>query len=258
MTHVQDPAATSHQEQLDTLMAEVQALREQLRRSQRLAAVGTMTAMVAHEFNNILTPIINYAQLAKTNPRLVDKAIARAADGSQRASTICKSLLRMTHDSVESTDENLAELLQDTLSAMARDLTKDGIELVLNVPADLQVSTRRVELQQVLLNLIINARSAMLDQRTRTNRIEIAAAREGSQVVIRLSDSGPGIPPEHLDQIFEPFFSTKPLEQADDKGGHGLGLAVCREIITSLGGSISAQSQPGQGATFTISLPQPS
>ena len=73
-----------------TAHAEVEALREQLHRAQRLAAVGTMTAMVAHEFNNILTPIINYAQMARTNPKLTDKAIAKAADGGQRASSICQ------------------------------------------------------------------------------------------------------------------------------------------------------------------------
>ncbi len=78
------------------LQAQVDALRGELRRAQRLAAVGTMTAMVAHEFNNILTPIINYAQLAKNNPKMVPKAIARASEGGLRATEICKAILYVT------------------------------------------------------------------------------------------------------------------------------------------------------------------
>jgi signal transduction histidine kinase len=243
-----------HQEQLDKLAAEVHALREQLRRSQRLAAVGTMTAMVAHEFNNILTPIISYAQMAQSNPKLADKAITNAANGGPRASTICKAILGMTHAAEDASDVNLAELVAETLSAMARDVRKDGIELTLDVPAGLTLRAKQVELQQVLLNLIINARAALLAKEG-LRELEISAHKHRNLVTMTVSDTGVGIAPENLKKIFEPFFTTKNGDGESDAGGNGLGLAICHDIITSMGGSISVQSHPGKGTKFSIRLP---
>jgi signal transduction histidine kinase len=252
MSTVGTTGAETHQEQLARLSAEVQALRAQLKQAQRLATVGTMTAMVAHEFNNILTPIINYARLAQKNPALVTKAVNHAADGGQRATDICKALLgTLRGEAGKSAEINVSELLAGTLTAMAREPKKDGIELVCDVPADLQMLTRRVELQQVLLNLIMNARSAVT-ARSGLRRIEISARRSGQGVAFRVADNGVGIPPEHLEKIFEPFFTTKAASAQD---GHGLGLAVCREIVTSLGGDISVESSLGIGTTFTVRLP---
>ncbi len=250
----QATAQPTHQEQLDKLQHEVQSLREQLRHAQRLATVGTMTAMVAHEFNNILTPIINYAQMAQNNPALSGKAIAKAADGGQRASDICKALLGMTRDSCRPAPVDLSQLAAETLRAMVRDPRKDGIEIVTDIPADLCVTARKVELQQVLLNLLINARTAVLTQGGTCKRIAIAARRHGAWVVLSVKDSGVGIAPENLPRIFEPFFTTS-SSQDDGPGGHGLGLAICREIIADAGGEISVQSTPGQGAAFTVRLP---
>lgn len=244
----------SYPEQLARLEAEVEALRHQLRRAQRLATVGTMTAMVVHEFNNILTPIINYAQLARKNPAMVDKAISSAADGGKRACTICKAILGMTRaGDAEPVETSLAELVHETLAVMGRELHRDGIDLRLEIPADLTITTHRIELQQVLLNLLINARTAVLSQ-DGPRRIEMSAEHRKQNVIIRLSDSGEGIPPENLEKIFEPFFTTKGSTD-DDSRGHGLGLAMCREIITGMGGRISVQSTQRKGTTFTLHLP---
>ncbi len=252
----------SHQEQLARLQSEVDALREQLRSAQRLATVGTMTAMVVHEFNNILTPIINYAQMARKNPALVEKALRRVSDGGMRATNICRALLGITRaGSVEPQTVHLAELVAKTLDAMARNPAKDAIELSLNIPANLKITTRTAELQQVLLNLLINARRAVLAVEG-NRRIEISAHRNGGGTVIDVSDSGVGIPPENLQRIFEPFFSTSNSQPTGrdcpkatlDSQGYGLGLAFCRETIASLGGEISVESTPGQGSTFTIRL----
>jgi signal transduction histidine kinase len=245
--------AFSHQEQLDRLESEVQSLREQLRHAQRLAAVGTMTAMVAHEFNNILTPIVNYAQMARTNPKLAGKAIDKAASGGERATEICKAILGMTHAPSAPTEVDLAELISQTLAAMARDPAKDCIELDLDMPPGLTVRARIVELQQVLLNLLINARAAVLAREGGPKKIALRA-RKGQDVEIAIADNGVGIPPENLGKIFQPFFTTK--SDGDDRsGGHGLGLSICRDIVTQMGGTISVQSSPGKGATFTIRLP---
>jgi len=245
---------TGHQQQLEKLNTEVLELRRLLRQSQRMASVGTMTAMIAHEFNNILTPIINYAQMAKTNPALTGKAITRAADGGLRASEICSAILGMTHNApIELETVSLRVLMDETIVAMARAFSKDCIELVLDIPDDLEIPTRKVELQQVFLNLLINARSAVMQSST-TRRIEIRASEEFGTVTIRVTDTGMGITAGNIKQIFDPFFTTK--DGQDDHGqGHGLGLALCREIIESFGGNISAKSGRNKGATFTVQLP---
>ena len=245
---------TEHQQQVARLNAEVLELRSLLRQAQRMASVGTMTAMIAHEFNNILTPIINYAQMAQDNPALSDKAISRAADGGLRASEICAAILGMTQNApVELERVSLRVLLKGAITAMARDFSKDRIELAVDIPHDLQIATRKVELQQVLLNLLINARTAVMQKRT-TRRIKVHASEETRSVTIGVTDTGMGITPGNLKQIFDPFFTTK--DGQDDQGqGHGLGLALCREIVESLGGDISAHSGRNKGATFIIHLP---
>ncbi len=254
MNVAQNTLISTHEEQLASLQAEVEALREQLRRAQRLATVGTMTAMVAHEFNNILTPIINYARLAKTNPDLVEKAISRAENGGERASTICKALLGMTRqESSEPEEVRISEMIAETLEAMARDPKKDGIEFFLEAPTDLTMVTRRTELQQVILNLVINARAAVLES-SGLRHVKVSAERKGRNIVIKVSDNGIGIPRENRNRIFEPFFTTK-TKPEKGLGGHGLGLAVCKDIVTSLGGDIYFESEEGKGSVFTVCIP---
>lgn len=254
MSAVQDTIIDTHGDQLASLHAEVEALREQLKRAQRLATVGTMTAMVAHEFNNILTPIINYARLAKTNPELVEKAIDRAEDGGERASTICKALLGMTRqESSEPEEVRLSEMIAETLEAIARDPKKDGIEFFLEAQPGLTMVTRRIELQQVILNLVINARAAVLESHG-LRHVQVSVKRQGRDVIIKVSDNGVGIPPENRDRIFDPFFTTK-AKSGEGLGGHGLGLAVCKDIVTSLGGKIFVKSEKDKGSTFTVRIP---
>jgi len=246
--------ASAREQDLARLQQEVRRLRSQLRQSQRLAAVGTMTAMVAHEFNNILTPIINYANLAKRNPKMVDKAIARAADGGAKCTHICQAILGLTSASNRPSQAvDLRELVACTVAAMAREPKRDMIDLDIRIPDGLRLHTRPVELQQVLLNLLINARAAVLASQGGRS-ITVSAERAGRQVKLRVADSGIGIPPQNLERIFEPFFSTRSGGD-DETNGHGLGLAICREVISDLGGSISVDSTEGQGATFTILIP---
>ncbi len=248
-------AATAQRERLAKLQREVESLREQLRSTQRRAAVGTMLAMVAHEFNNILTPIISYAQLAKSNPALSDKAIARAADGGQRASEICKALLGLVgEDQARPVRVNLCRIIADTIVAMAREPQKDGIDLNFDIPVDLTVLARPIELQQVVLNLLLNAREAVMDRST-PRRIDITTEADGPVVLLHVADNGAGISPENLRDIFLPYFTTR-RDAKGDSHGHGLGLAICREIITSLDGEISVDSTLGEGTKFTVRLPR--
>ena len=253
MSITKETDSRSHQKQLRRLHAEVDALRHQLKEAQRLATVGTMAAMVAHEFNNILTPIINYAQLAQENPSLTAKALSRAADGGQRASSICNALLGFAGSSpMEPEWVDVEQLVRDTLSAMAREPQRDAIELTFVAERAVIVHTVRVELQQVLLNLLLNARAAVLEKPRRA-RIGITATDENGIVRIRVADNGVGIPKKNLERIFQPFFTTKATRGAD--GGSGLGLAVCLEILEKLGGQLDVESTENVGTTFTIELP---
>jgi signal transduction histidine kinase len=250
----QDYVTRSSQLNLEELIAENEALRNQLRQSQRLATVGTMMAMVAHEFNNILTPIINYAQMARKNPRLTEKAIARAADGGQRATSICRALLGVVRGESKGPEfVCVSEIVRETFEAMARDPEKDRIELRIDVPDTLVLLTRRVEFQQIILNLLMNARAAVLPK-PGLRRVSVRATGNTKRIELSVSDTGVGIAPENLDLIFEPFFTTRRGEDGQPQG-HGLGLAICREIVEEMEGSIGVESTPEEGTTFSISLP---
>jgi signal transduction histidine kinase len=247
------PAA---EEEIRRLREEVSTLQEQLRHTQRLAAVGTMAAMVAHEFNNILTPVINYAQMAQRNPSLVPKAIDRAADGGKRATDICRALLSLARrDRSAIEDVDLAAVTHATLSAMARNPEKDGIDLTLEAPEPVVIPARTVEVQQVVLNLILNARQAVLTK-DGAKRIDITITTEDDQAIWRIADTGVGIPAENITRIFLPFFSTfEPEDKQTQEQGHGLGLTVCQEIVKAMDGDILVESTPDQGSCFTVVLP---
>ena len=238
-----------HAASLSTLRTQVRALRKELRRSQRLATLGTMTAMVAHEFNNILTPIVSYAQLAQNNPAIQARALRSAADSGRRASAICDAILGVARGAPAHPEEVcLRTLVERTITSLARDPRRDWIDLSVDVPEDLAIRVRPAELQQVLLNLLLNARHAVLARST-PRRIEVHAAADGDQPVLSVRDNGPGIPHKNLTKVFKPFFTTRA------SNGSGLGLAFCHRITRSLGGHIEVDSQPGNGATFSVYLP---
>ncbi len=258
---------------LNTLQQRIDLLQQSLAQQNKLATLGMVTAVIAHEFNNILTPMLSYTRFAlteKADDALRHKALTKALSGSERLAGISKSLLGFARGD-ESAASSILNAVQETLVCLARDLSKDGITLTLEVAAELSVSINAGHLQQVLMNLIVNARSAMLARSGNgggggIKRIAIRAARRGQMVDIVVQDTGPGIPPDVLPHIFEPFFSTKKgedaqspaLELADDsvpRGGTGLGLTICQELIRAAGGSIRVESQPGSGTTFTIELP---
>ena len=241
---------------LAELQAKVDALQEELRQAQRLATVGTMTAMVVHEFNNILTPIINYAHMAEKDPEMVTKAITRASVGGQRASDICEALLGIV-DGLQNrppAQQNIVEMTRDIISAMGRNPGKDGIDLAVDIPEDMTIVTRRCEFQQVLLNLLLNARAAVLEK-SMPRSIRITAERENNSIVVRVADNGVGIGPEIIDKIFQPFFTTKSEGGNGEHRGHGLGLAFCRKIMDMLSGQISVETELGVGTIFTLRFP---
>ncbi|MDB5325542.1 MAG: zraS 10 [Phycisphaerales bacterium] len=237
-------------------------LREQIMQSQRLATIGTIAAVIAHEFNNILTPVISYSQFAltsansdKPDAELIKKALTKSFQGATKAGRICTSMLGLARGESEHGDVGIQNLVDETLLVLARDPQKDGIALRVQVQPELTVRGDAVQLEQVLLNLLINARQAMGGK---AGSITIKAVDVPEQNQIRLSviDTGPGIALKHLDKIFDPFFTTKGTVKRGESRGTGLGLAICREIIEAHQGRIDVKSELGKGTTFELLLPK--
>ena len=149
---------------------------------------------------------------------------------------------------------SLQTLVDETLLVLARDPQKDGIALRTQIQAGLTVRADQIQLEQVLLNLLINARQAMMG---RGGSITIRAnlSESGTEARLSVVDTGPGIPEKNLTKIFEPFFTTKGTAKKGEHKGTGLGLAICKEIIEHHKGRIDVQSELGKGTTFTVILP---
>ncbi len=256
---------SSLEDSLNILQQRIDQLQSTLSQQQRLATLGMVASVIAHEFNNILTPMISYTQCAlsdKADPALREKALRKALSGAERAAAISQSLLGFARGD-QSTVADIQKCLAETLACLSRDLAKDGITYVQEVPKALAAAMNAGQLQQVLMNLIVNARSALLGQRgSKRLIVKAACIKHGKIVQIEVSDTGPGIPADVLPRIFEPFYSTKQngeiaagAEDTLPRGGTGLGLTICQELIQAAGGTLTASSPPGQGATFTIELP---
>ena len=249
-------------EHFEQLEARFEQVRAGLTQSHRLTTLGTLTAVVAHEYNNILTPIISYAQMASAKPDdlpLLRKAVEKALDGAQRAATISSAILGFASSQTQTGDAHLPTVVDESIQCLARAPAKDGITLELDV-ADLTLAINPVALQQVLVNLALNARKAM---RRRGGTLRIHAQAQGGQALIRISDTGPGIAAAIVDRLFEPFV-TCPSDTSPgpgDEPGTGLGLCICRDLVTAASGTITCVSQAssgvtsGEGAVFEIMLP---
>lgn len=254
------PAGLSHvdhdvERQLDGLERQFAELREQVQQLQRLAGLGTLSAVLAHEFNNMLAPIVSYSQYAlqRNDAELMRSALEKTRVSSKRLSELCSKILGMAADDRSGpADALIAPIVAESVDCLARDLAKDDIVLIVDVAADLKARFQPATLQQVLFNLLLNARQAMLG---RPGRLTVSARPVCESVEITVSDTGPGIKPEHVGRVFEPFFSTKRHESELEKGGVGLGLYVCKQLMADLGGSIAVVSKPGQGASFTLTVP---
>ena len=162
---------------------------------QKMACLGTMSCMAGHEFNNVLMLIVNYAELALNNPedtKLAHKALQNAVKQGNRASTMIQGMLKVAREnSQEPQHVAVDHIVQDCFTCLIRDLSKDNIKVTVDIPEALHVHVVPGQLQQVILNMIINARQAML---IRGGHLTVAARRNNGQVTIEIADSGEGIP----------------------------------------------------------------
>lgn len=278
-TAATDAAATAL-EALAQATSRLDRLEGEIEHTQRLATLGTLAAGVAHEINNLLTPVISYAQMAKADPGdavQVAKALDRIIRGADAVARIVQAVLGFAAAEDGQPDAaNVADTIRECLDCLARDPSKDGIKLIMRIDPNTCVQMPPLSLQQVLLNLIINACNAM---RPRGGELRIDAApaparerpghdalsrvgpaRDGS-VIITIADTGPGLPRDLLDRLFEPFVSRPTATACSEspgplrkQGGTGLGLSVCRRLIDAARGTINATNGPS-GAIFTLTLP---
>lgn len=255
--HELAPSVVLHDKsEVEALRAEVAALKHKLLQSQRLSTVGALAASVTHEFNNILTTVINYAKMGLRHKDAAsrDKSFDKILSAGQRAAKITTGMLshaRGRGDRREPFD--LVALVEEVLVLVEKDLQMHRVKLDMDFAnPHPQAEVNAGQIQQVLLNLVINARQAMPNGGRML--LAVRSNRESGFAEIAVRDSGCGIAAEQLKKIFDPFYSTK---QADEngQGGSGLGLALCREVIEAHHGRIRVESTVGAGTQFTLKLP---
>jgi len=230
-------------------------LQEQLIQSEKMSAIGQLVSGVAHELNNPLAGISAFAQLLLTEKRFPPDQRTAAEmiyAEARRASRIVQNLLTFARQhKPERTSTSLNQVLDDALELRGYELRVRGIEVVRDYDEDLpETMADAHQLQQVFLNLITNAEQAMEKRQGNTQRLTVSTRRASNVIRIEVEDSGPGIPPNLLERIFNPFFTTKPTGS-----GTGLGLSISLGIVREHEGKIWAENSPTGGAHFTIELP---
>jgi len=236
-------------DRLDQSQRELDATREQVFQSEKLASLGRLVAGLAHEINNPLGGMQNCLQTMKRSldqPDLLTRYLELLGQGVGRIKGTVQQLLNIGRkEPLELQCGDVDQLVRDAveLSCMGRRQVEQDLHLAVGRPLMIGMEA----LRQVLLNLVGNALQAIGDS---NGVLRVQSEILDSQLRITVSDSGPGIPPENLDKIFDPFFTTKEVGE-----GTGLGLSVSHSLMTRMGGELRAANRPGGGAVFTLLLP---
>jgi signal transduction histidine kinase/CheY-like chemotaxis protein len=233
------------------LAAERRRAEEALRQSEKLATMGQLLAGVAHELNNPLTVIVGWAALLRARlPN--DPATDHIEAAAQHCSRIIRNFLALARKHPpERRRVALNAIVTEAVELLAYPLRVDNVTVSLDLAAELpELWADAHQLKQVVVNLLTNAHHALRQSAVRQLSLTTRYHAGRDRVVLRVADTGPGIPPELQGRIFEPFFTTKPVGE-----GTGLGLSLCHSIVESHGGTIGVESEPGRGAVFTVELP---
>jgi signal transduction histidine kinase len=244
-------AEAALRESEEHLRNQAQQLEQQLLASGRLVAVGELTASMAHEFNNPLGIILGFAQglLDSMDPADPNcRHVRIIAEEARRCEKLVHELLEFGRPkNADFILMDVEQIIQKTMSLVQPHAAKNKVETAIRIADRLpQMYADPQQLQQILLNLSLNAVDAMPNGGTLTIG---AAAAWGQAVTITVADTGIGIDADVLPRIFQPFFTSK------KRRGLGLGLPICDRIVKSHGGKIEVESRPGEGTTFTIQLP---
>jgi signal transduction histidine kinase len=238
------------------LRQQVEILKQQLCQAQRLTALGELVGTTTHEFNNVLMTILNYAKMGMRHKDAAtrDKCFEKILASANRAATITNTVLGMARNrSAGQEPTDLAKLVDDTLLLLEREMNKYRITVEKSYQPIPPAMVNGNQIQQVLLNLLINARQAMPSGGRLW--IKLAHDAESDMVDLVVRDNGCGIPADKLPRIFESFYTTKSGPDASGKGGTGLGLSMCRDAIEAHHGRIRVDSTVGKGTAFTLKLP---
>ena len=243
------------QQEVKQLRQQNAELQQQILHSQKMVAVGQLASSITHEFNNILTTVINYGKmgLRHKDPTTREKAFNRILSAGQRAAKITNGMLAYVRAKGDRREEmDLALAVNDVLILVEKDLQMHRVRLQTDILGNPVCEVNVSHLQQVVMNLIVNARQAMDDGGRLF--LTVRLSEDGSMGEISLRDTGPGIPADRLPKIFEAFYTTKDADERG-QGGTGLGLAFCRDVIEAHHGRMRVESIVGQGTTFTLRLP---
>lgn len=234
---------------------EKEKLHAQLIHSEKMAGIGTLTSGIAHEFNNLLQVIKGYTEFARKTKKSedIEEALDTVLSHSDRASKIINDLLLFSSMKPSKKEaHDIREIVESVLSLTEEMLEKNNIKVVRKFSKIPPVEVSRGEMEQVFLNMVTNARDAML---AKGGRLEISAKCVRGNVEIRFADTGVGIEEHKLARIFEPFYTTKVVTGKSEIPGIGLGLSVSYGIVKRHGGTIEVESKLGRGTTFTVKLP---
>ena len=256
MIHIMGDLRETTQE-MERREHELRDKQEQLVQAGKLATLGELTTGVAHELNNPLNNIglyvgnvIDRIRLGEDDAEPLVSDLEKAMEQVRKATEIISHLRtfgRAARVSIEQVDVD--DVIERSLLLVQEQLRLRGIEVELELcPDELLVVANPIQLEQVFINLLTNARDALADSKRKT--IRIASSRDGEKIRIAFSDTGPGIPLELQQRIFDPFFTTKEVGT-----GTGLGLSITYSILKEYGGEISVDSRPGKGAMFLVELP---
>lgn len=224
-------------------------------RSHTAQAVGQLAAGIAHEINSPLGAILMCLEDAQrkveTQPQTASARMERAYNAALRARDVINKLLWYSRESAgERHAVSLRDVVSDVAQFLGRAFAEEGIDVQCDLGEVRPVLGNRHELQQVAVNLMQNARDAVLADGAPGRRVHVVTRNEGEEVVLEVADTGPGIAPETLARIFDPFFTTRTVGD-----GTGLGLSVSQQIARAHGGSLTAHSPPGGPTTFRLTLP---
>lgn len=237
--------------ELQEKMRQMEQMHAQLVQSEKLSSIGLLAAGMAHELNNPLTAVLGNVQLVMQDlgtEHSVYNELCEILKGAARCQTIIQDILRFSRQEVFACEPiNIENVISDALKLIERELELHNISLERIIAPQLSPVLGSVHhLQQVFLNITINALQAMPEGGV----LSIITEQTGSEIKIKFTDTGQGIPPDILPKIFDPFFTTKEVGK-----GTGLGLSVCHGILREHQGSIEARNEPEHGAAFVIKLP---
>ncbi|OGX18686.1 MAG: hypothetical protein A2Y04_00525 [Omnitrophica WOR_2 bacterium GWC2_45_7] len=247
------------EEQVRQRTEELVEVQKQLIQAEKLATVGTLSGGVAHEINNPLTAILTNVQMllafSDDEGGKIDKeSLELIEEATQRCRTIVQKLMAYAKKPMESGQVSvidLADVLKKTVAFLLYQLEQDSIKIVVETQeGPYPVMGNHNELEQVLTNMILNARDAILAVK-KGGKIQITLTRSGDEIRLDISDEGVGMSQELIPKIFDPFFTTKDVGK-----GLGLGLSICQSIMDKHKGQITVQSEPNKGTVFTIRFPR--